>query len=180
MISTIHILSKFFIFLVWVQKKDYSVNLMPSYEYTDSMVSIWKTIVHVFSNNIIEIAFSSGCRGMCYRGPKLLASEIHFYCSHFKVWKQDVAYHWYERLIRCLFLFPQMLLAHFRIVEIYYVKDVTHLLLPHGLSKNVMTMTIRMFHKAVLTSCCLPGTCWLSSVHIHLQNASAESSIFNF
>lgn len=97
-----------------------------------------------------------------------------------KFWKQDVAYHWYERLIRCLFLFPQMLLAHFRIVEIYYVKDVTHLLLPHGLSKNVMTMTIRMFHKAVLTSCCLPGTCWLSSVHIHLQNASAESSIFNF
>lgn len=47
-----------------------------------------------------------------------------------------------------------------------------------GLLKNVMT--IHMLHKAGLTSSCLPGTCWLSARLIHLQNASAEISIFNF
>ena len=41
-------------------------------------------------------------------------------------------------------------------------------------------MTIHMLHKAGLTSCCLPGTFWLSAILIHLQNASAEFSIFNF
>ena len=51
-------------------------------------------------------------------------------------------------------------------------------LLPLGLLKNVMT--IHMLHKAGLTSFCLPGTCWLSARLIHLQNASAEISIFNF
>ena len=35
LVSTIHILSKFFIFHGFSLEKDYSVNLMPSYEYTD-------------------------------------------------------------------------------------------------------------------------------------------------
>ena len=33
---------------------------MPSYEYTDPTGFIWKNIMHVCSNNIIENAFSSG------------------------------------------------------------------------------------------------------------------------
>lgn len=71
-----------------------------------------------------------------------------------------------------------MLLAHLRIAEILYIKDMAMPLLPLGLLKNVMT--IHMLHKARLTSFCLPGTCWLSARLIHLQNASAEISIFNF
>lgn len=60
LVSTIHILSKFFIFHGFSLEKDYSVNLMPSYEYTDPTGFIWKNIMHVCSNNIIENAFSSG------------------------------------------------------------------------------------------------------------------------
>ena len=36
-----------------------------------------------------------------------------------------------------------------------------------------------MLCKAGLTSCCLPGTSWLPAICIHLQNASAELSIFD-
>lgn len=110
----------------------------------------------------------------------LLTSQIQPYCSHFKVLKSGyIAYGWCEHLIHWFFLPPQILLV-LRAQKYIMSKTWPTSLLPHGLLKNVMTMTIHMLHKAGLTSCCLPETCWLSAILIHLQNASAEFSIFNF
>ena len=92
--SAIHRLTKFFIFCSLSQEKDYLINIMPSFEYTDCFISIWKLILHVFSNTIIEITFSSGYRGMCYGRPKQkrqysLLLRYSFIVLILKFWNQD-------------------------------------------------------------------------------------------
>ena len=182
--SVIHRLTKFFIFCSLSQEKDYLINIMPSFEYTDCFISIWKLILHVFSNTIIEITFSSRYRGMCYGRPKQkgqysLLLRYSFIVLILKFWNQDgcnLMLVWTSNALPFFFLPISLYTLKLQKYPMLMTWPMPLLLL--GLLKNVMT--IHMLHKAGLTSSFLPGTCWLSARLIHLQNASSEISIFNF